>query len=275
MSGTIAQTRLKISRFSRFCCRFFCFRQAAGLRYGDPRFLSLIMARLPRLVIPFQVHHLLQAGNDRQAVFHAAEDYQAYLDWLGQASRQFKVALHAYVLMPNHVHLLASPTDDSGLGRMMQWIGRHYVPWFNRKYQRSGTLWQGRFKASLVDADNYFLHCCRYIESNPVRAQLAPQSQDYPWSSYAHHAGLENSGLITDHPLYWALGNTPFQREAAYRELSSQSLSPTQITQINQALLKGWALGSERYLHSLQQRTEQRVVPAKRGRPRKKPALTE
>ncbi len=227
------------------------------------------MARLPRLVIPFQVHHIMQSGNDMQVVFREDEDYLAYLEWLKIASKQFKVALHAYVLMPNHVHLLASPMDESGLGRMMQWIGRHYVPWFNRKYQRSGTLWQGRFKASVIDAETYFLLCCRYIEMNPLRASIASNLAEYPWSSYAHHAGLASSSLITDHPLYWALGNTPFQREMAYQELAAQAISTEQQALIKHALLKGWPLGSTRYVANLEARTERRVAPAKRGRPRK------
>lgn len=227
------------------------------------------MARLPRLVVPFQVHHIMQSGNDRQIVFREDADYQAWLNWLHQAAQQFKVALHAYVLMPNHVHLLASPTDENGLGRMMQWIGRHYVPWFNRKYGRSGTLWQGRFKASVIDADGYFLHCCRFIEMNPVRAGKVGYVADWPWSSFAHHAGTQTSPIITDHPVYWGLGNTPFQREAAYQQLLAQAAAPELEAQIRNALLKGWALGSERYLNGLQARTARRVAPAKRGRPPK------
>lgn len=227
------------------------------------------MARLPRLVIPFQVHHIMQSGNDKQDVFRAEEDYLTYLDWLKTASAQFKVALHAYVLMPNHVHLLASPSDETGLARMMQWLGRHYVPWFNRKYQRSGTLWQGRFKASVIDADVYFLFCCRHLEMNPVRAGMASSIADYPWSSYAHHAGVKASSLITDHPLYWALGNTPFQREMEYQQLVQQAIASNLEEQIKQTLTKGWALGSERYVKNLEQRTARRVAPAKRGRPPK------
>jgi putative transposase len=213
----------------------------------------------------------MQSGNDRQTVFRQEEDYRFYLEWLRQAAAQFKVALHAYVLMPNHVHLLVSPTDETGLARMMQWVGRHYVPWFNRKYERTGTLWQGRFKASVVDADAFFLLCCRYIECNPVRANLVNAIADYPWSSYAHHAGLMPSPLITDHPLYWALGNTPFQREMAYQQMAAQSMTESQHEQIRQALLKGWALGSARYVANLEQRSARRVAPAKRGRPPKLP----
>jgi putative transposase len=227
------------------------------------------MARLPRLVIPFQAHHVITRGMDRQAIFRCDDDYYAYLNWLEQAAKRFKVAIHAYVLMGNHVHLLASPTDSEGLGRMMQWIGRFYVPYFNHKYDRAGTLWQGRFKASVIDSETYFMACSRYIELNPVRAQLVSEPGEYPWSSYAHHIGLKTDPLITDHPLFWALGNTPFEREAAYRRLMQQPPDRVEIEQLREAVLKGWALGSERFKNNLEQRIARRVSPAKRGRPAK------
>jgi putative transposase len=206
---------------------------------------------------------------DRQAIFRCDDDYYAYLNWLEQAAKRFKVAIHAYVLMGNHVHLLASPTDSEGLGRMMQWIGRFYVPYFNHKYDRAGTLWQGRFKASVIDSETYFMACSRYIELNPVRAQLVSEPGEYPWSSYAHHIGLKTDPLITDHPLFWALGNTPFEREAAYRRLMQQPPDRVEIEQLREAVLKGWALGSERFKNNLEQRIARRVSPAKRGRPAK------
>ena len=176
------------------------------------------MARLPRLVIPHQPHHVIQRGNDRQAIFRDGDDHLAFLRWLRDASKSFKVAIHAYVLMPNHVHLLASPSDQSGLARMMQWIGRYYVPYFNQKYQRTGTLWEGRYKATVIDSEQYFMICSRYIELNPVRAGLVDNPADYRWSSYAHHVGIKADPLISDHSLYWRLGNTPFGREAAYSQ---------------------------------------------------------
>ena len=122
------------------------------------------MARLPRIVVPHQPHYMTQAGNGRQTVFADAEDYLAFLGWMREAARQFKVAIHAYMLLPDRLALLASPTDTNGLGRMMQWIGRHYVPYFNAKYQRTGTLWQGRYKATVIDASQYLLLCSRFIE---------------------------------------------------------------------------------------------------------------
>ncbi len=228
------------------------------------------MARLPRLVIPHQAHHIVQRGNNRQPVFRDGSDYLAFLGWLREAAKQFKVAIHAYVLMGNHVHILATPADEIGLGRMMQWVGRYYVPYFNQKYERVGTLWQGRFKASVIDSEHYFMTCCRYIELNPVRAGIVSNAAEYPWSSYAHHVGMRSDPLISDHPLYWALGNTPFQREAAYKEMVEQVLTEDDIHYLNTALLKGWALGSEQFKMALEKQTERRVRPAKRGRPSKK-----
>lgn len=230
------------------------------------------MARLPRLVVAQQPHHILQQGNNRQPIFCDSDDYAAFLGWLRDAARQFKVAVHAYVLMSNHFHLLATPADEEGLGRMMQWVGRHYVPYFNRKHGHVGTLWQGRFKASVIEAPRYLLTCYRYLDSNPVRVGLATNAAQYPWSSCAHHVGSRVDPLITDHPLYWSLGNTPFEREAQYKALLEQELPPEQIALLNATLLKGWVLGDPGFQQSLAQQVNRRVAPAKRGRPRKEPA---
>ena len=231
------------------------------------------MARLPRLVLANHPHHIIQTGNDSQLIFREPDDYQRFLAWLKDSAREFKVAVHAYVLMPNHLHLLASPATAEGLAQMMQRVGRYYVPWYNAKYGRSGSLFQGRFKTSLIDAQAYFMLCSRYIESNPVRSQLAGDARDYPWSSYAQHAGLRPDPVITDHALYWALGNTPFQREAAYIELSQPSLSAREMALVDAAVLKGWPLGSDAFKTEIQHRAKRQVLPAKRGRPFKvKPA---
>ncbi len=227
------------------------------------------MARLPRLVIPYQPHHVIQRGNDRQPIFRDQEDYRVFLQWLREAIRQYKLALHAYVLMPNHIHLLVSPSDATGLGRAMQWIGRYYVPYFNKKYHRVGTLWQGRYKATVIDSEQYFLTCCRYIELNPVRADLVVDASQYPWSSYAHHSGVIPDPYIVDHPLYWALGNTPFEREAAYKALVEQGLTQKEVQALQAATDKGWALGGAQFKSLLEKQTQRRVQPAAKGRPRK------
>lgn len=231
------------------------------------------MARQSRLVLPNQPHHVIQRGNDRQLIFREQADYQRLLGWLKEASRFYSVAIHAYVLMPNHLHLLATPSDKDGLALMMQKLGRLYVPWFNHKYERYGGLFQGRFRTSLVDSERYFLVCSRYIELNPVRAGLATGPLDYPWSSFAHHAGLRTDPLVTDHLLYWSLGNTPFQREAAYTALVEQGLTEDELAHINLAVLKGAPLGSEDFKAALERATKRQVLPAKRGRPFKTPLV--
>jgi putative transposase len=230
------------------------------------------MARFPRLVLPHQPHHVVQRGNDRRLIFREAEDYQRFLGWLKESARFYRVAIHAYVLMPNHLHLLATPIDDEGLAKTMQKVGRFYVPWFNNKYERYGGLFQGRFRTSLVDSERYFLTCSRYIELNPVRAQLALAPLDYPWSSFAHHAGVRPDPLVTEHSLYWALGNTPFQREAAYLDLIEQGLSTDELDAINISVLKGQPLGSDAFKAELERATQRQILPAKRGRPFKTPA---
>lgn len=232
------------------------------------------MARLPRLVIPQQLHHIIQKANDAKVIFADEEDYSSFLAWMGEASRLFKVAIHSYVLMPDHLHLLATPSDESGLGKMMQWIGRHYVPYFNSKYQRKGSLWQGRYKATVMEAGRYFLPCSLYVESNPVRSKLVTDALDYPWSSYQHHSGLKTNPLITDHPVYWAMGNTPFQREAAYKEMMAHGLPPAAIEEISNATLKGWLIGSDGYKAEMTKLSARRVEPIRRGRPRKQAKTT-
>ncbi|MDE2429488.1 MAG: transposase [Burkholderiales bacterium] len=227
------------------------------------------MARLPRLVIPNALHHVIQRCHEGIQLFHDAEDHLAFLAWLGASAKQFKVAIHAYVLMPDHLHLLVTPTDETGLGKMMQWLGRHYVPYFNRKYHRNGGLWQGRFRATVLEGSLYFVPCSLYIDGNPQRAALVADAADYPWSSYQHHIGLKSDPLITDHSLFWALGNTPFQREAAYKEMMQQALSASESQQITSSTLKGWLLGSTAFKKEMGKLTERRVEPAKRGRPRK------
>jgi len=228
------------------------------------------MARLPRLVIPHQPHHIVQFGVDKQTIFREPDDYSTFLNWLRDAAKLYKVAIHAYVLMPNHLHVLATPVDDEGLARMMQWVGRHYVPYFNKKYGRSGTLWASRFKAVALEAASYLLKCSHYIEGNPVRSGIVIDAVDYAWSSYAHHSGLRQDPLITEHAVYWSLGNTPFERDAAYRRMMEHGLSQKELMELRDTVNKGWVLGSPAFKKMLETELNRRVQPAKRGRPRKK-----
>lgn len=229
------------------------------------------MARQPRLILPKQPHHILQRANDPQRIFREEEDYAHFLGWLKEAARFYKVAIHAYALLPTRLHLLATPPDEDSLAAMMQKLGRFYVPWYNAKYGRSGGLFEGRFRTAVVDTDQHFLMCSRFIELAPTRDGLASAPADYAWSSYAHHAGVRPDPLITDHALFWELGNTPFQREVAYTDLVQQGIAPDELALIAASVQKGQPLGTEAFKLELERRTQRRILPAKRGRPFKQP----
>lgn len=225
------------------------------------------MARLPRLTVPGYPHHVIQRGNNRQPIFTSQADYEYFLALLDENARKFGVAIHAYVLMGNHFHLLATPQTDSGLPQMMQAIGRRYVRYFNDTQRRSGTLWEGRYKSTLIQAERYLLACMVYIDLNPVRVGVVAQARDYPWSSHSHYIGLGTDKLITPHPLYWALGNTPFAREAAYADLVNAGVSASQQEVLTRSTLHGWALGEASFVSDLQKRTIRRLSKAAAGRP--------
>jgi putative transposase len=227
------------------------------------------MARQPRLTLPDYPHHIVQRGNNKQAIFGGAADYQALLALLLEAARQHKVAIHSYVLMTNHLHLLATPQDDVGLPLMMQHVGRSYVRLFNKTHQRTGTLFEGRYKSTLIQTERYLLACMAYIDLNPVRAGMVAQPQDYPWSSYGHYAGLRADPLITPHPHFWNLGNTPFAREAAYVDLVQTGVSGVDERALTNTALRSWALGDEDFLAELEKSTQRRVRPGLKGRPLK------
>jgi putative transposase len=227
------------------------------------------MARLARLVIPQQAHHITQAGVDGKTIFFDAQDYQVFLTWLTSAAKQYAVQIHAYSLLSDRLHLLATPSDELGLGKMMQLLGRYYVPYYNQKYQRSGLLWQGRFKATVLEASEYLLPCSLLIDEMAVRLGHCQDAKDYPWSSCRHQLGLHTDPLISEHSMYWNLGNTPFQREAAYRNLLELGLSSRHFQAINTATQKSWLLGSDEYKTQMAKLTSRRVEPVSRGRPRK------
>ena len=225
------------------------------------------MARLPRLTLPGYPHHVIQRGNNRQPIFASAADYQTLLDLLDENAKKFGVAIHAYVLMSNHFHLLATPQSAEGLPQMMQAVGRRYVRYFNDVQKRTGTLWEGRYKSTLIQTDRYLLACMAYMDLNPVRAGLVGQVRDYPWSSHGHYTGQRLDKLITPHGLVWEMGNTPFAREAAYAELVQSGISPVQQAALTESALRGWALGEPDFVADLQKRTERRVAKSSAGRP--------
>lgn len=227
------------------------------------------MARLPRLTVPGYPHHVIQRGNNRQPIFVDGEDYQRLLDELKEQAVANDVAVHAYVLMSNHLHLLVTPATAEGMSRTMQALGRSYVRYFNRRHGRSGTLWEGRYRSTLIEAERYLLACMVYIDLNPVRAGMVAMPAQYPWSSHGALVGLRTDPLLTPHPLYWALGNTPFAREQAYADLVAAGLSPEQREALGRAAHTGWALGGEDFIADLQQRTARRVARVAAGRPPK------
>lgn len=229
------------------------------------------MPRPPRYPLPDVPQHVIQRGNNRQPVFFHADDYRCYVDCLTEAAAAQATAVHAYVLMTNHVHLLMTPRQANSIAKVVQSIGRRYVQYINTTYQRTGTLWEGRYKASLVEADQYLLACYRYIELNPVRAGMVQHPADYPWSSARWHACGQYDPLVTDHALYLALGRTPQERQIAYRALCRDRLEESVLHEIRATVNQCCVLGTERFKDALEAALSRRVRPGKAGRPRKTP----
>ena len=227
------------------------------------------MARLPRFVIPGQPQHVILRGNNRAEIFCADADYLFYLEKLQLACNTHGCDIHAYVLMTNHVHLLVTPHEEQSLPKAMQMLGRYYVQYYNYCYQRTGTLWEGRYKATLIDSDAYLLTCMRYLELNPVRARMAAHPSEYPWSSYHHNALGQPNELVTPHLEYQRLGKSDEERQAAYRQLFKSHISEGVVTEIRDAANKAWALGSDRFKQHIQQKLERRVEPKSKGGDRK------
>ena len=227
------------------------------------------MPRQPRYEIVGIAQHVIQRGNNRQATFFAKEDYEFYLVCLGDAARKSSCEVHAYVLMTNHVHLLATPGTPRAIARLMQSLGRRYVYYVNQTYRRSGTLWEGRYKASLVGPGRHFFTCSRYIELNPVRAAITAHPDAYPWSSYGRNAWLKADPLVTEHADYTALGSTPQERAEAYRELFPAGIDGDHLRQIRTSTNQCLAYGSERFKEEIEVQLRRRVRPGLVGRPKK------
>lgn len=233
------------------------------------------MARLPRRTVAGYPHHVIQRGNNRQVIFASDADRRMLLALLWENAGKFGVAIHAYVLMDNHFHLLATPPSAEALSQMMQAVGRRYVRHFNDAQERTGTLWEGRYKSALVQTDRYLLACMAYIDLNPVRAGLVMQPQDYRWSSHRHYVGLEIEKRITPHPLVWELGNTPFARESGYSALVQAGITERLRQAVTQSAFKGWVLGDDKFIADLQKMTPRRLSKGTAGRPvRVKPAMS-
>ena len=228
------------------------------------------MARLPRFVLPGHPQHVIQRGNNRQVIFCAESDYQFYLETLTAAAKKHSCDIHAYVLMTNHVHLLVTPHSENSISKMMQTLGRYYVQYFNYMYKRTGTLWEGRYKASLIDSERYLLTCMRYIELNPVRAKdVVKHPSEYPWSSYRHNAHGIDDDLITEHLLYRRMGKLPEDRCLAYQALFKCSVPDKTIEEIRTATNKAWVLGSEYFIERIAEQITRQASPKDRGGDRK------
>jgi len=227
------------------------------------------MARLPRLIVPDQPQHVIVRGNNRSEIFCAEEDYLFYLEKLQLACEKHGCNVHAYVLMTNHVHLLITPCTVQSLSKALQMLGRYYVQYFNFRYRRTGTLWEGRYKATLIDTEAYLFTCMRYIELNPVRAGMVSLPSEYSWSSYQCNALGEPNALVTPNQEYLRLGSTDTARQAAYRQLFEHHISDGNISKIREATNKAWVLGSDHFKEQIQLQLARRVEPAARGGDRK------
>ncbi|HSG11763.1 MAG TPA: transposase [Gammaproteobacteria bacterium] len=227
------------------------------------------MARKPRFTRPGDTQHIIQRGIDRQACFYSTGDCQLYLHLLHEAAQRYGCHVHAYVLMTNHVHLLVTPQQPCGISFMMQRLAQRYVRAINRIYQRTGTLWEGRYKACLVDTDRYLLTCMRYIELNPIRARMVAHPSDYAWSSYRYNGQGASDPVVEPHPLYIQLGREQRSRRQAYRELYTAHIEPGQLHEIRHTVNQELVLGSGVFKQQVEAMRGRQTREKPKGRPRK------
>ena len=225
------------------------------------------MARLARLCIAGQLHLVMQTARGGEPVLADAAEADTYLACMREAATAASVAVHAFVLLPTQVRLLVTPSNDSALGMMVQATGRAFVAPYNRRHRRSGTLWDGRFHAAVIDAEPHFVECLRFVESAPVQMGLAEQADHWPWSSAAHHTGRRVVAGLAEHPLLWALGNTPFEREMACDRLLQLPLTEARNRFLERAARQGRVLGPSSFAEAIARFANRRVLPVRRGRP--------
>lgn len=230
------------------------------------------MARLPRFPGPGCVHHVVQRGHNGQPIVLDDEDRRIWRAVLGDSLATSQVALHAWVLLPDHFHLVLTPPAAGDVGRLMQSLGRRYVAAFNRRHGRSGTLWDGRYRACLLEPGSEVLRSLQFVDEHLHRSGASPHDAR-AWSSLDHHVGRSRDAWLTDPPEFWALGNTPFERQAAYGTLIEAGLSASQVARIAAALRRGWPLGSASFVEGLAERTGRETAPRPRGRPRRLPLV--
>jgi putative transposase len=226
------------------------------------------MARLKRFAAPGHPHYVLQRAASGGSAFLDDEDRLRYLELLALLSREYAVDIHAYLLLPCAVHLVATPHDADALSRLIQALGRRYVPGFNRRHARMGSPWQGRFTSAPVDGSTALIDCMRYLEQAPVRERLAASAEEYGWSSASHHVGRSPSDMLVDHAAYWRLGNTPFEREAAYRRLLAEPIRDSDAARLS-GVLTGWPVGSPSFLNEVALQSGRRSMQKSAGRPRR------
>ena len=227
------------------------------------------MPRIKRLAVPGVALHVVQRGNNRQAVFFHEADYISYLDLAFESAGRYGVSIHAFVCMTNHVHILLTPWGEDSVSRLMQRLGALYTSGINAVYRRTGSLWEGRFKSSLVDSERYVLACYRYVEMNPVRAGMVAHPADYRWSSYRHHTESLSDYPIRPHAEWLALGSTPGDRRTRYLELIAEGLKNDDIELFRRCAHKGLPAGSDRFRQEIETTLARRIGDGQQGRPRK------
>jgi putative transposase len=226
------------------------------------------MARLPRYYINNQPQHILLQSMGDAEVFHDPDDYDYYRDCLAYAAENNDLKIHAYAIMPTQVSILASPGNDNSIPRTLQSVGRNYVQYYNYYYEHKGTLWEGRYRATVVDPKNYLLLCSQYIESKPVRAGTVKNPKDYKWSSYSHNGLGKNSEIISDHKTYASLGKTAKDRATAYRATMKKKLDAETLDYIRDTTKKGWAMGDAKFAAKIEKICGRRATPLPKGRPK-------
>ena len=228
------------------------------------------MPRKTRMYLPGIPVHVVQRGNNRAACFFSDDDYLYYKEVLAEGLRRYSASLHAYCLMTNHVHLLITPAYEDSISRVIQHVGRQYVQFVNKRHNRSGTLWEGRHKGSLIDAEPYLLTCYRYIELNPVAASMVKSPDEYRWSSYHANGHGKPDALLSEHPVYLALSANAKQRRQHYRALFRSRINAGDIRAIRKACYANQVLGDSRFRSEMERLLGRKLGYQKRGRPTRK-----
>jgi REP-associated tyrosine transposase len=226
------------------------------------------MPRTARVVIPNLPHHIVQRGHNRNSVFLEEADYAYYLETLRCWKRELDILVYAWCLMTNHVHLILRPGGDASVvGKLMKRLAGRQTRYFNKRECRTGTLWEGRFKSSPIQTDQYLLHCCRYVELNPVKAGMLKRAEDYPWSSFRHKVGLGGSSLLDFDPCYQSM-SAP---EQSYREFVEKGISDDEQCFIHDCVQRNGLTGGSAFVDEIELRTGLRIEHRLPGRPAKLP----